>query len=78
MKKIVRKSHEKEIAYELSKKSYTDKPGRVAILAPPRPDRVKAITGRVQSHPHHWSSTYGFALLPMVLQKSTEGRESFI
>ena len=41
MKKIVRKSHEKEIAYKLSKKSYSDKTGRGAISAPsPGPDRV--------------------------------------
>ena len=42
MKEIVRKSHEKEIAYELSKKSYPDKTGRGAILPlPPVRDRVK-------------------------------------
>ena len=42
MKKIVRKSHEKEIAYEVSKKSYPAKTERGAILAPPPgPDRVK-------------------------------------
>ena len=35
MKEIVRKSHEKEIAYELSKKSYPDKTGRGGYFSPP-------------------------------------------
>ena len=41
MKKIVRKSHKKEIAYELSTKVTQTKLGGGAILAPPGPDRVK-------------------------------------
>ena len=35
VKKIVRKSHEKEIAYELSKKSYQDKTERKGYFSLP-------------------------------------------
>ena len=40
MKKIVRKSHEKEIAYELSKKNYADKTEREGYFSPPPPVQI--------------------------------------
>ena len=43
MKKIVKNSHEKEIAYELEKKCYPDEAGRGAILVPPGSDRVNKL-----------------------------------
>ena len=44
MKKIVRKSHEKEIAYELSKNVTQTKLGGGGYFSPPGPDRVKQGT----------------------------------